>query len=229
MSIHGRVINRPHLIQVTCICTVNDSWFIGKYPFLFLNPFHTYEVDYSIYRCDSLYIGYQHITHIGTSPFPVEGCKSWRLRLFSWKLGIFNVPLLFWYGSLVYKIRPVQLPLTTSQGHDGSCVSNLPFMLHLSRVKSPIYATPLTRQISHLCYTSHASNLPFMLHLSCLFTKSDWKDLFLTGSSRGNTKHKYRTVFTLSLKFINGTCMLHHFWNFALCPCSEKHFWDFNT
>ena len=49
MSIHGRVINRPHLIQATCICTVNDSCFIGKYPFLFLNPFHTYEVDYSIY------------------------------------------------------------------------------------------------------------------------------------------------------------------------------------
>ena len=91
MSIHGRVINRPHLIQVTCICTVNDSCFIRKYPLLSLNPCHTYEVDYS----DLLYIGYQHITHIGTSPFPVEGCKVWRLRLFSWKLGIFIVPLLF--------------------------------------------------------------------------------------------------------------------------------------
>ena len=49
MSIHGRVINRPHLFQVTRICTVNDSCFIRKYPLLSLNPFHTYEVDYSIY------------------------------------------------------------------------------------------------------------------------------------------------------------------------------------
>ena len=44
--------------------------------------------------------------------------------------------------------------------------NNKPGTRRFLRVKSPIYATPLTRQISHLCYTSHASNLPFMLHLS---------------------------------------------------------------
>lgn len=131
MSIHGRVINRPHLIQVTCICTVNDSCFIGKYLFLFLNPFTPMKqtILYTVVICCILVISISLI----------QGRRHSRWR--ATNRGGYD----FLAGSLgslsCHYCFDMALGLQDSPRTIAS--NNKPGTRRNLRVKSPIYATPL--------------------------------------------------------------------------------------